>query len=139
MIERWRKPWFVHRPSQALRRIATAKSTFISRGDKSGTHAAELRYWQQAGLDLAAIRAAIMAAAPGAIEIGSRAAAIRAAVDSLQADDVLIVAGKGHEDYQILGTTKIHFDDRDVVRHQLVQQIVRAYDAYTKQGKPPVA
>jgi tungstate transport system substrate-binding protein len=40
----------------ALRRIAAAKAPFVSRGDRSGTHAAELRYWQQAGLDLAAIR-----------------------------------------------------------------------------------
>ena len=40
----------------ALRRIAATKAPFVSRGDKSGTHAAELRYWQQAGLDLAAIR-----------------------------------------------------------------------------------
>ena len=32
----------------------------------------------------------------------------------------------------------VHFDDRDVVRHQLVQQIVRAYDAYTKKTKPTV-
>ncbi len=40
----------------ALRRIAAAKAPFVSRGDKSGTHAAELRYWQEAGLDLAAIR-----------------------------------------------------------------------------------
>jgi tungstate transport system substrate-binding protein len=36
--------------TQALRRIATAGAPFISRGDRSGTHAAELRFWQQAGL-----------------------------------------------------------------------------------------
>ncbi len=36
--------------AQALRRIAAASVPFISRGDRSGTHAAELRYWQQAGL-----------------------------------------------------------------------------------------
>ena len=41
---------------EALRRVAAAKAPFVSRGDRSGTHAAELRYWQQAGLDLAAIR-----------------------------------------------------------------------------------
>ena len=35
----------------ALQKIATAQAPFISRGDKSGTHAAELRYWKQAGLD----------------------------------------------------------------------------------------
>jgi tungstate transport system substrate-binding protein len=41
---------------EALRRIAAEKAPFISRGDKSGTHAAELRYWESAGLDLPAIR-----------------------------------------------------------------------------------
>jgi tungstate transport system substrate-binding protein len=37
--------------NQALRRIAEARAPFISRGDRSGTHAAELRLWQQAGVD----------------------------------------------------------------------------------------
>lgn len=37
--------------SAALRRIAEARAPFISRGDRSGTHAAELRLWQQAGID----------------------------------------------------------------------------------------
>jgi tungstate transport system substrate-binding protein len=41
---------------QGFRRIAEAKAPFISRGDKSGTHAAELRYWKQAGIDLATLR-----------------------------------------------------------------------------------
>jgi tungstate transport system substrate-binding protein len=41
---------------EALRKIASAKAPFISRGDRSGTHAAELRYWKDAGLDLAAIK-----------------------------------------------------------------------------------
>ena len=35
----------------ALTRIAQSKQAFVSRGDKSGTHAAELRYWKQAGVD----------------------------------------------------------------------------------------
>jgi tungstate transport system substrate-binding protein len=38
----------------ALKALYAAKAPFVSRGDKSGTHAAELRYWQQAGLDPAA-------------------------------------------------------------------------------------
>jgi len=38
---------------EGLRRIAASKSPFVSRGDKSGTHAAELRYWKSAGVDLA--------------------------------------------------------------------------------------
>lgn len=39
---------------EALRRIATTKAPFISRGDKSGTHEAELRLWKEAGVDLSA-------------------------------------------------------------------------------------
>ncbi len=35
----------------ALQKVAAAQAPFVSRGDKSGTHAAELRYWKQAGLD----------------------------------------------------------------------------------------
>jgi len=42
--------------SAALRRIAEARAPFVSRGDRSGTHAAELRLWQQAGIDPAAGR-----------------------------------------------------------------------------------
>ncbi|HEX5867558.1 MAG TPA: substrate-binding domain-containing protein [Beijerinckiaceae bacterium] len=41
---------------EGLRRIAAAKAPFISRGDRSGTHAAELRYWTDAGIDLAAVK-----------------------------------------------------------------------------------
>src|SRR5947208_16381404 len=40
----------------ALRKIAAAKAPFISRGDRSGTHAAELRYWKDAGIDIAAAK-----------------------------------------------------------------------------------
>jgi tungstate transport system substrate-binding protein len=36
----------------ALAKIAAAKAPFVSRGDRSGTHAAELRYWKEAGIDL---------------------------------------------------------------------------------------
>jgi tungstate transport system substrate-binding protein len=41
---------------EALRKIAAAKARFISRGDRSGTHAAELRYWKDAGVDLTAVK-----------------------------------------------------------------------------------
>ncbi|ACL58532.1 substrate-binding domain-containing protein [Methylobacterium nodulans] len=44
--------------AEAFRRIAAAKAPFISRGDRSGTHAAELRVWREAGLDLGAVRGA---------------------------------------------------------------------------------
>ncbi|AWN38229.1 substrate-binding domain-containing protein [Methylobacterium radiodurans] len=40
----------------AFRRIAAAQAPFVSRGDRSGTHAAELRYWKDAGIDVAATR-----------------------------------------------------------------------------------
>jgi tungstate transport system substrate-binding protein len=42
----------------ALKKLAAGPSPFVSRGDKSGTHAAELRYWKLAGVDLAAARPA---------------------------------------------------------------------------------
>jgi tungstate transport system substrate-binding protein len=42
----------------ALRKIQAAQAPFVSRGDRSGTHAAELRYWQTAGVDLAKLKGA---------------------------------------------------------------------------------
>lgn len=59
----------------------------------------------------AAIRAAILAAAPGAIEIGDRAEAIRRGVSMLRSGDVLVVAGKGHETGQIVGDRVLPFSD----------------------------
>ena len=65
--------------------------------------------------DAKTIRAEILAAAKGATEIADRKAAIVEAVKALQPGDVLLVAGKGHENYQIVGTTKTHFSDHEVV------------------------
>ena len=59
----------------------------------------------------ASIRAAILAAAPGATEIGDRRQAIRAAGAMLRDGDVLVVAGKGHEQGQIVGAEVHPFDD----------------------------
>ncbi len=59
----------------------------------------------------AAIRAEILAAAVGAEEIGDRRAAIRAAVRGLEAGDLLLIAGKGHEQGQIVGAETRPFDD----------------------------
>lgn len=50
-----------------------------------------------------------------------RRAAIRLAVACLRPGDVLLVAGKGHEDYQIVGKEKFHFDDREELRQALAQ------------------
>ncbi|MFB2550758.1 UDP-N-acetylmuramoyl-L-alanyl-D-glutamate--2,6-diaminopimelate ligase [Ensifer soli] len=67
----------------------------------------------------AMIRAEILAAAPGAIEIGDRREAIRAAVSMLQAGDTLIVAGKGHEEGQTVGTVTLPFSDHREVAQAL--------------------
>jgi UDP-N-acetylmuramoyl-L-alanyl-D-glutamate--2,6-diaminopimelate ligase len=63
----------------------------------------------------AAIRAAILKAAPGAIEIGDRREAISTAVTELRRGDVLLIAGKGHETGQIVGARKLPFSDHDAV------------------------
>ena len=48
-----------------------------------------------------------------------RQTAIEKALGSAQAGDVLIIAGKGHETYQIFKDQTLHFDDREVARHWL--------------------
>jgi UDP-N-acetylmuramoyl-L-alanyl-D-glutamate--2,6-diaminopimelate ligase len=71
----------------------------------------------------ATIRAAILAASGGAKEIGDRAEAIRAAVESLQAGDALLVAGKGHETGQIVGDRTLPFSDHDAVAAALASRV----------------
>jgi UDP-N-acetylmuramoyl-L-alanyl-D-glutamate--2,6-diaminopimelate ligase len=58
----------------------------------------------------------------GYLVLEDRRTAIRAALAGAQPGDVVIIAGKGHEDYQIIGTTKYHFDDREEVRAYLRMQ-----------------
>ncbi|RYG26453.1 UDP-N-acetylmuramoyl-L-alanyl-D-glutamate--2,6-diaminopimelate ligase [bacterium] len=53
------------------------------------------------------------------VEIVDRAEAIAYAVKEAHAGDVVVVAGKGHEDYQIIGKEKTHLDDRDLLREAL--------------------
>ena len=58
-----------------------------------------------------AIRAEILAGAPGAVEIGDRRQAIRQAVGMMRPGDVLVIAGKGHEQGQTIGSETLPFDD----------------------------
>jgi len=67
----------------------------------------------------AEIRKAILAAAPGAIEIGDRRQAIQQGVAALKAGDTLIVAGKGHEEGQTVGDVTLPFSDHEEVRKAL--------------------
>ena len=67
----------------------------------------------------ASIRAQILAAAPSAIEIGDRAAAIRAGIAMLADGDALLIAGKGHETGQIVGDKTLPFSDADEARAAL--------------------
>jgi len=69
--------------------------------------------------DPAAIRRAVLAAAPQAEEIGDRGEAIARAVATLSAGDVLVIAGKGHESGQLVGDRVLPFDDRDVARRSI--------------------
>jgi UDP-N-acetylmuramoyl-L-alanyl-D-glutamate--2,6-diaminopimelate ligase len=71
------------------------------------------------GEDPAEIRHAILDAAPGAIEIADRRAAIGAAIAELRGGDVLVIAGKGHETGQIIGGEVLPFDDAAVAREAL--------------------
>jgi UDP-N-acetylmuramoyl-L-alanyl-D-glutamate--2,6-diaminopimelate ligase len=66
--------------------------------------------------DPAAIRAAVRAACPDALDIGDRAQAIATGLGMLGPGDVLVVAGKGHEQGQTVAGRTIPFDDASVVR-----------------------
>jgi len=66
--------------------------------------------------DPATIRAAILKGAPGATEIGSRRDAIAAAIAQAGPEDIVLIAGKGHEQGQIVGDMVLPFDDVAVAR-----------------------
>lgn len=82
--------------------------------------------------DAQAIRTAIMAACPQATEIGDRRAAIHQGVADLESGDLLLVAGKGHEQGQIIGADVRPFDDVSVVR-----EAVSAVEAGSGSGIAP--
>jgi UDP-N-acetylmuramoyl-L-alanyl-D-glutamate--2,6-diaminopimelate ligase len=55
--------------------------------------------------------------------IEDRRIAIKTAIDLAEESDVVVIAGKGHEDYQIIGETKIHLDDREEARAWIKDKI----------------
>ncbi|NMB97028.1 MAG: UDP-N-acetylmuramoyl-L-alanyl-D-glutamate--2,6-diaminopimelate ligase, partial [Clostridiaceae bacterium] len=61
------------------------------------------------------------------IKIVDRKEAIRYAIEHAQSNDVIVIAGKGHETYQIFKDKTIHFDDREVVR-----EILNEINGYAK-------
>ncbi len=71
--------------------------------------------------DASTIRKEIMAAAAGATEIGGRREAIRAAIRALEPGDVLVIAGKGHEQGQIVGREILPFDDVSEARNAVLE------------------
>jgi UDP-N-acetylmuramoyl-L-alanyl-D-glutamate--2,6-diaminopimelate ligase len=71
------------------------------------------------------IRRQILAACPGAKDIGDRARAIREAVLGLAAGDLLVVAGKGHERGQIVGTRTRPFDDGQEIAAALREMVAQ--------------
>jgi UDP-N-acetylmuramoyl-L-alanyl-D-glutamate--2,6-diaminopimelate ligase len=73
--------------------------------------------------DPAKIRAAILAAAPGASEIGDRREAIRSAIQLLETGDALVIAGKGHESGQIIGDRTLPFSDHEAVAAALKEKV----------------
>lgn len=58
-------------------------------------------------------------------KIADRRQAIEEAVRQAQSPDMVLIAGKGHEDYQIVGTEKLHFDDREVARNAIQRLGIR--------------
>jgi UDP-N-acetylmuramoyl-L-alanyl-D-glutamate--2,6-diaminopimelate ligase len=69
------------------------------------------------------IRAAILATAKGASDIGDRAEAIRAGIAALQPGDALLIAGKGHETGQIIGDKVLPFSDHEAVAAALAARV----------------
>jgi UDP-N-acetylmuramoyl-L-alanyl-D-glutamate--2,6-diaminopimelate ligase len=65
------------------------------------------------------IREQIMTACPSARNMGDRELAIKTAISELSDGDILVIAGKGHEDYQLIGDKKYHFDDAEIAKKNL--------------------
>ncbi|HLA47807.1 MAG TPA: hypothetical protein VJ084_01090, partial [Nitrospinota bacterium] len=67
------------------------------------------------------------------IKISDRREAIEFAINNASKGDIVIIAGKGHEDYQIFRDKKIHFDDREVAR-EAIKKRVQGFKGSRTQG-----
>jgi UDP-N-acetylmuramoyl-L-alanyl-D-glutamate--2,6-diaminopimelate ligase len=56
--------------------------------------------------------------------IADRRLAVEAAIRAARPGDMVLIAGKGHEDYQIIGSQRIHFDDREVARAAIQKTVM---------------
>ena len=56
--------------------------------------------------------------------IPDRQGAVATAIGMAKPGDVVVLAGKGHEDYQIIGNTKVHYDDREAARKEIRKNIL---------------
>jgi len=99
---------------------------------KMGAIAAELADWaivtsdNPRTEDPARILEDILTGIPDSVKplvMVDRSEAIRTAILQAQPGDGVLIAGKGHEDYQILGTEKVHFDDREQARLAIAQRL----------------
>jgi UDP-N-acetylmuramoyl-L-alanyl-D-glutamate--2,6-diaminopimelate ligase len=135
---------YAHKPDAVAKALAALRPYVRNRliviigagGDRDpgkrplmGSIAAELADWvivtddNPRSENPAAIRAAILAAAPGAQELGDRGEAIHSAVAGLQPGDVLLIAGKGHETGQIVGDRVLPFSDHEAVLAALQEKV----------------
>ena len=74
--------------------------------------------------DPAKIRELILASCPTALDVARRDKAIQQAIAGLNKGDTLLIAGKGHETGQTIGTEILPFDDASVARHALMNLVV---------------
>ena len=65
-----------------------------------------------------------------------RRQAIQRAIDLAGPDDTVVVAGKGHEQYQVIGDQTLPFDDRQVIRSLMMHQVDSAASRPSKAGVP---
>lgn len=82
--------------------------------------------------DPTGIRADILRACPNATDVPQRREAISQAVGMLRSGDLLVIAGKGHEEHQIVGKDTFSFSDREVIQKEIAQQKNKAMTGYAE-------